>query len=140
MSRFRRLVSAAVPLAVGAILIVGSNVLAVDPSPATSAGQNVPGDGAVDWGLLPWVLLGVVISIAIPAFRKATQSGGLTGGSAFPAALWAALRPYRYWAGLSAAVTILIMFISEAAMGTMVAAFIAGYSWDSTVQKISGKP
>ena len=137
----RRVLVGLVPLAAGWALILATGALAADPSPApTGSGTNVPGDGTPDWSFYPFVLIGIVISILIPAFRKARGTGGVRGLPAWLTAIWNAIMPYRYAAALSLAVSIFIMFVAEKEIGTQVAAFVAGYSWDSTLQKFTGKP
>jgi len=126
-------------MAVVAALLAVASALGADPTPAPSGAGNVIGDGKVDWGLYPLVLLGVVISIVIPAARKAAPKV-----SAGPRDVWTefltVLRPYLPWAVLSVAASVAIMFLAEGQIGTEVGAFVAGYGWDSTVQKFTGKP
>ncbi len=138
MGTLQRSLVRAAPTAVFGVFVLTLTVLGADPTPTPTPAGNRPGDGAVDPALFPFLVLGVVISIIIPAARKATGNGqGISGAGQ---RLLDFIRPYTPWAILSVAVAIALMFLLEKEISTQVAAFVAGYSWDSTVQKFSGKP
>jgi len=90
---------------------------------------------------------GVVLSVIIPVLSKSVQQQFATGE---PAAVGGALRllrliwrhTRRYWALalLSLAVAALIALVMGDTLSTVKAAVMAGYLWDSTLQKISGRP
>ena len=54
--------------------------------------------------------------------------------------IWTALRPYALLAIFSLAVSILIVAFLGDKLSTWQSAMIAGYLWDSTLQKLTGKP
>lgn len=138
MRNLARVAGIGTPLAIGGMLILAMTALGADPSPSpSSSGGSVPSQ-QVDWGLFLYVLLGVVISFAIPAARKAAgQAGSLTG---IGSAVLQLLRPYLPWAVLSLAASVATMFLAHDSITGQVSAFVAGYSWDSTIQKFTGKP
>jgi len=82
------------------------------------------------------VLLGVVVSIVIPAARKATTVPLVEGD--WIGSFWGTVKPYVPWAILALTVSIAIVFLMT--LTDIRAAFVAGYAWDSTLQKASGKP
>ena len=82
--------------------------------------------------------LGVALSIAIPILRKALGLGGESDSLGASGGLWAVLRPYVIFAVLSLAVALVIVFTTE--LKYPKAGFVAGYLFDSTLQKITGKP
>ena len=95
---------------------------------------------------------GVVLSILIPVLAKTVRSDfpsppdkrlhGFTplGLFALLRPLWPALRPYAILAVFSLAVSLLIVTLLGDKLATWRVALIAGYLWDSTLQKITGKP
>jgi hypothetical protein len=89
--------------------------------------------------------LGVLISILIPVVRKAAGIGAgaeVAGESPF-ATLWELIRPYALYAFLSLLVSIVLIAFSIAGGQRAFQwweAFLLGYAWDSTLQKVTGKP
>lgn len=91
--------------------------------------------------------LGVILSIIIPVLFKAVKQQFNLGGPAelgslglFFRAIWQVIRPYVILGLFSLAVALLIVAFSGEILRTWQAALIAGYLWDSTLQKITGKP
>jgi hypothetical protein len=98
---------------------------------------------------------GIVVSILIPVVRAAV-------GRAFPAdansrnggqvvllpqlliaairGLWPLFRPYAILCVFSLLVAIVIVAFLQEKLVTWQSAFLAGYVWDATLQKIAGKP
>ena len=87
-----------------------------------------------------FVVVGVAISIVLPILRKGlpTPSGGPAGLGALGSRLWAAARPYVFTALVSLIAGILVVAVSGNTLKNWGAAVLAGYAWDSTVQKIKG--
>ncbi|MEW6659563.1 MAG: hypothetical protein AB1424_12960 [Thermodesulfobacteriota bacterium] len=90
---------------------------------------------------------GVVLSIIIPVLSKAVRRQFDLGGAAelggfgiIIRAIWQVIRPYIILGLFSLAVALLIVAFSGETLKTWQAALIAGYLWDSTLQKIMGKP
>lgn len=90
---------------------------------------------------------GVVLSIAIPVLAKAVRQQFNVGGPAelggillLVRTIWQRLRPYAILAAFSLAVSLLIVAFLGENLRTWQLALLAGYAWDSTLQKIVGKP
>ncbi len=86
---------------------------------------------------------GIALSVLIPvlsaAVKKQFNAGEAANVSAFGAFfifLARAAKPYLILAAFSLATAILIVAFSGDALKTWQAALIAGYLWDSTLQKI----
>ena len=91
--------------------------------------------------------LGVVLSIIIPVLFKAVRQQFNLGGPAelggfglLVRAIWQVIKPYAILGAFSLAVALLIVAFLGETLKTWQAALIAGYLWDSTLQKITGKP
>ena len=86
------------------------------------------------------VLTGVLLSISLPILRAllppppATAKGGAAG-----AAIWAELRPFVVVALFSALTAILVLAFAGDAVDKWqwYQALLAGYAWDSTLQKVN---
>lgn len=99
------------------------------------------------WQTYLWCAAGVALSILIPVLARAVRSSFDLGS---PAArgrtarilglMWRVMRPYVALAALSLTVAAVIVAMFGEALGDPGAALIAGYAWDSTLQKIAGKP
>lgn len=90
---------------------------------------------------------GVILSIIIPVFAKAVRKQFNIGGPAelggfglLIRSIWQQTRPYIILGTFSLAVALLIVAFLGETLKTWQAALIAGYLWDSTLQKITGKP
>lgn len=117
------------------------------------------------WQVYLGCVAGVVLSIVIPVLSKAVrkefdllQSGGKAGPglNALPppetqggmlhsawnvlSAVWPAARPYALLGAFSLLVALLVVAFLGDALTDWRSALIAGYLWDSTVQKITGRP
>ena len=87
--------------------------------------------------------LGIVISIVLPILRKAlpiVQPTGLGAGErvgpSIPALIWAVAKPYLI-VGLFSLLTALLIVVFIPGLDAR-AALLAGYAWDSTIQKLKG--
>ena len=79
-----------------------------------------------------WAAAGVVISIALPILRRLLPQPG-------PADLkgpWDAIRPYVVIGGFSLLTALLVVALLGDAVKDWRAAMLAGYAWDSTLQKV----
>lgn len=90
---------------------------------------------------------GVVLSIAIPVLAKAVQKQFNVGGPAelggvrlLMHAIWQQLRPYAILTAFSLTVALLVVAFMGESLRTWQLALLAGYAWDSTLQKVVGKP
>ena len=83
-----------------------------------------------------WVVIGVILSIALPILRALLpQAGGASriGGPSF----WAAARPYLVVGAFSLLTGVLILAFSSRNLSNWSLALLAGYAWDSTLQKLT---
>lgn len=84
--------------------------------------------------------MGVIISVILPIIRKMIpgQKGGPAGVGGFLTRFWPIAKPYVLLGVFSLLVSLLIVaFIGDTLTDWRVA-LIAGYAWDSTLQKIKG--
>ena len=85
-----------------------------------------------------WVALGIALSVLIPIVKAALP---VATPRAEPVDVWPFVRKYGVIGIFSLLVAILIVaFSKEAIDDKWGLAVIAGYAWDSTLQKISGPP
>lgn len=89
---------------------------------------------------------GVILSILIPVLAEAVRQLFNTGEPAgigrmrLLRLIWRRSRPYAVLGVFSLAVALLIVAFLGDALKTWQSALIGGYLWDSTLQKIAGKP
>lgn len=90
---------------------------------------------------------GVVLSIIIPVLARAVREQFYMGGPAelsglriLARASWRVMRPYLLLGAFSLVVALLIIAVAGETLRTWESALIAGYLWDSTLQKFAGKP
>jgi hypothetical protein len=90
---------------------------------------------------------GVILSVAIPILSKSVQQHFGAGGPAevggamrLMGLIWRQTRRYRILAAFSLAVAALLVAFLGDSLVTWKGALIAGYLWDSTLQKIAGRP
>ncbi len=90
---------------------------------------------------------GVILSIIIPVLAKAVKKqfeiGGpseLSGFGLLIRSIWQLMRPYAIIGAFSLAVALIIVAFSGDTLKTWQGALIAGYLWDSTLQKVTGRP
>jgi len=95
---------------------------------------------------------GVAVSILIPVLRKTVVESfplvttGRNGGAitiSIPGVflkLWPVFRPYAALSALSLLVALLLVAFLQDKLSTWQSAFLAGYVWDATLQKFTGKP
>lgn len=87
------------------------------------------------WDIYPAVVVGVVLSVAWPLLRNALPKGA---GIA-PSDWWKDTKPYIALAVFSLLTALLVVAIAADTLGQdWRPALVAGYAWDSTLQKVKG--
>lgn len=95
----------------------------------------------IDWTIYGWCVLGIIVSVLLPVLWEAVyRYFPGSGPKALPptlGALWAAALPYVVL-GLASALTaiLIVAFLRTQLAGHPDAALLAGYAWDSTLQKL----
>lgn len=85
-----------------------------------------------------WVALGIVLSIVIPILRPLLPTPLTPGAEARSGRLWEYARPFLIVGAFSLLVAILIVaFAKESIDDKWGLAVLAGYAWDSTLQKLT---
>jgi hypothetical protein len=88
-----------------------------------------------------WCVLGIVISIVLPIIRKMLPGPPVVGAAAAPpaflSALWEHAKPYLVVGLFSLLTGILIVAFTYGTLKDWRAALLAGYAWDSTLQKLT---
>jgi hypothetical protein len=84
--------------------------------------------------------LGIVLSVLIPLLRQVLPkpSGGAAGFDTFFPRAWRIAKPYLALGVFSLLVAILIVAVAGKTLSTPGIAILAGYAWDSTLQKLKG--
>ncbi len=100
----------------------------------------------MDWSIYGACVLGIVISVTLPIiweavyryFPKPPRAGTTGVGFAPPTvvALWKIVTPYLLLGAASALTAILIVAFAGKTLTSPGAAVLAGYAWDSTLQKL----
>ena len=91
-----------------------------------------------------YCVAGVALSILIPILRKAIPQAGGHPQSAenwfvrLARAFWQAAKPYVIIFLFSLAVGVVVVVFGGNSLNDPGKAFLAGYAWDSTIQKIKG--
>jgi hypothetical protein len=87
-----------------------------------------------------WCALGIVISVILPvlwqAVRRYFPAANALGGGGVAGTLWNAIKPYVVLGIASLVTAVLIVAFLGDQLTTMKAALLAGYAWDSTLQKL----
>lgn len=86
-------------------------------------------------------ILGIVISVVLPplwAFVKNKFAPAQPGQKGFGAAatIWTLFQPYLALGAASALTSILVIAVAGDKITTAMGAVLAGYAWDSTLQKL----
>jgi hypothetical protein len=82
-----------------------------------------------------WVALGVALSVIIPIVWGALRKNGIATESWIRRALQVA-RPYALIGVFSLLVSVIIVAVGGDMLDRWQAAVLAGYAWDSTLQKL----
>jgi hypothetical protein len=96
----------------------------------------------MNWSLFAWCVLGVVISVVLPSLWATVRTwlpkaapAGVAGKSRW-SAVWKAVKPY-FALGLASALTsVLLLAVLGDRITSPQGAILAGYAWDSTLQKL----
>jgi hypothetical protein len=96
----------------------------------------------MNWDLYIWCVGGIIISVLLPVLWVAVRSyfpvkAGPAGLRDDGKALWAVVKPYLLLGIASAATALIVMFALGDQVATAKAAMLAGYAWDSTLQKLT---
>lgn len=97
----------------------------------------------MNWTLYLWCVLGVTISIVLPILAAAVrvywpaQRAGPAGLGADAKRFWPVVRPYIVLGLFSALTGIVVLFALGDQLKTIQTALLAGYAWDSTLQKLT---
>jgi hypothetical protein len=93
-----------------------------------------------------WCALGIVVSVLLPVIWSAVRryfpapvltAWGVPGGAAFSVKeLWDAAKPYVLLGVASLLTALLIVAFVGDQLANFKAALLAGYAWDSTLQKL----
>jgi len=86
------------------------------------------------WNIYIFSALGILISIVIPILRKSIPRDGKRGLGG----LWGIIKPYLIIGVFSLLTALLVVAFSGDALEDWKAALLAGYAWDSTLQKLKG--
>jgi len=83
---------------------------------------------------------GILISVILPIIRRSlpesTGGGGLASGESWLTRVWGVARPYLVIGLFSALTALLIVAFLGQQLTEWRAALLAGYAWDSTMQKL----
>jgi hypothetical protein len=97
--------------------------------------------GLTTFQIYYWCVLGIVVSILLPVLRGLLPQplGALNANAAgsFLGALWVHAKPYLVVGLFSLLTGVLIVAFTYGTLKDWRAALLAGYAWDSTLQKIS---
>jgi hypothetical protein len=97
----------------------------------------------MNWNLYAWCVLGIVISVVLPSIWAAVrvywpaQKAGPAGLSDASSRAWDLIKPYLLLGLASSLTGILLMFALGEQITSAGAAVLAGYAWDSTLQKLA---
>ncbi|MBC9032935.1 hypothetical protein IAG41_11070 [Sphingomonas sp. JC676] len=96
----------------------------------------------MNWELYFWCVAGIVISVLLPVIWVAVRAAfpapaGPAGLRDDSKKLWTIIKPYLLLGIASAMTAIIIMFALGKQVETAQAAMLAGYAWDSTLQKLT---
>lgn len=83
------------------------------------------------WTAYFFVALGIAISIALPILRAFIPAP--------PPLVSAGARPYLAVGGLSLLTALLVVAFNNGQFASPYTALLAGYAWDSTLQKMAGR-
>jgi hypothetical protein len=82
------------------------------------------------------IALGIVISVLLPILRQFFPKPPNVAAAADSISRWQAAKPYLALGLGSLLTSLLIMAFAGDSLSTWKAALLAGYAWDSTLQKI----
>jgi hypothetical protein len=101
------------------------------------------GDMGSDLWKYGFCIVGIVISVLLPplwAFVKSKfqppPPGGAKGFGVAVATFWTLLLPYLALGAASALTSVIIIAVAGPKIESTAAALLAGYAWDSTLQKL----
>jgi hypothetical protein len=97
----------------------------------------------MNWEFYLWCVVGIVISVVLPSLWTAvrvywpSQKAAPAGLPAASQRLWAMVKPYLLLGLASSLTGVVLMFALGEQITSAGAAVLAGYAWDSTLQKLA---
>jgi hypothetical protein len=97
----------------------------------------------MNWNLYAWCVLGIIISVVLPSLWAAVrvywpvQKAAPAGLSDGAGRLWASIKPYFVLGVASTLTAVILMFALGEQVSSAGGALLAGYAWDSTLQKLA---
>ena|SRR5579859_7016687 len=97
----------------------------------------------MNWGYYGWCVLGIVISVLLPVLSASVrtyfpaQKAGPAGILDDAQSVWTAIKPYFILGLFSGLTAIIVVFALGDQIADVRAALLAGYAWDSTLQKLA---
>ena len=88
------------------------------------------------WGIYLMCAVGVVISVVLPILRALLPKPPTDIDDRPAARVWEQIKPYLVLGAFSLVGAILIVAASGESLKDWRAALLAGYAWDSTLQKL----
>ena len=88
------------------------------------------------WGIYYTCVLGIVISVILPILRALLPKPPTERTKRGLSDMWEAARPYLVLGAFSLVGAVLIVAASGESLKDWRAALLAGYAWDSTLQKL----
>lgn len=93
------------------------------------------------WQVYSWCVVGIIVSIVLPILRnllpKPPALSKADEGRGFAAVLWEQSRPFVVVGLFSLLTGLLIVAFTWGTLKDWRAALLAGYAWDSTLQKLT---
>ncbi|RYE09504.1 MAG: hypothetical protein EOP22_08540 [Hyphomicrobiales bacterium] len=93
----------------------------------------------LDFGIYGWCVLGIVISVVLPPLWAVVQQRFPANGATpkgLAADIWYLTKPYLALGAASALTALLLLAVLGDNLVDPRAAILAGYAWDSTLQKL----
>jgi hypothetical protein len=85
------------------------------------------------WQMYMLAVLGILISVALPILKRALPRVAKDGLGD----LWEVAKPYLAVGAFSLLTALLVIAFAGDTIKTWQAALLAGYAWDSTIQKVA---
>lgn len=90
-------------------------------------------------GIYPYVVLGIAISVVLPILKKAIPTPSRESkyaNEALTSRIWPIAKPYVIIGIVSLIIGILVVAISGNTLEDWTTALMAGFTWDSILQKV----
>jgi len=96
----------------------------------------------MNWEIYIYCVVGIITSLLLPIVAAAVRTyfpapkAGPAGIADAARSMWSIIKPYSILGLFSCLTAILIVFAMGDRLSSIQAALLAGYAWDSTLQKI----